>query len=197
MDWKKVKTEYITDEDSSYTKLSEKYGISRSTIANRAGREGWSKEKERYHNELVTKTVARMGQKHVEKMARVQDLTDRLLDKIEQAINELDIQLAKKVDKVKEIEYNNYERPDKPTKEIIHETEKLTEYTTIIDRAGLKAIASALRDVKEVQMLKTELDKREQEARIANLQKQAQKDDESKQEIVVRIEGGDLEDYSK
>ena len=67
----------------------------------------------------------------------------------------------------------------------------------IVDRAGLKQIASALRDIKEVQMLKTELDKREQEARIANLQKQASKDDDSRQEIVVRIEGGDLEEYSK
>lgn len=185
MDWKKVKTEYITDEASSYTKLSEKYGIARSTIANKAGREGWAKEKERYHNELVTKTVARMGQKQLDKLTRIQDVTDKLLDKLEQAIDELDLDII--VRKVK---------TDNGITEETVETKEARE-GGIVDRAGLKQIASALRDIKEVQMLKTELDKREQEARIANLQKQAQKDDESKQEIVVRIEGGDLEDYSK
>ena len=177
MDWKKVKTEYITDEDSSYTKLSEKYGISRSTIANRAGREGWAKEKERYHNELVTKTVARMSQKHVEKMARVQDLTDKLLTKLEKAIDELDLDII--VRKVK---------TDNGITEETVETKEARE-GGIVDRAGLKQIASALRDIKEVQMLKTELDKREQEARIANLQKQAQKDDDTRREVVITIEG--------
>lgn len=191
MDWKKIKTEYITDEASSYTKLSEKYGIARSTIANKAGREGWAKEKERYHNELVTKTVARMGQKQLDKLTRIQDVTDKLLDKLEQAIDELDLQIAKNTHKTKVIEYNNYDRPDKPTKEIVDEHEEITEVSTIIDRAGLKAIASALRDIKEVQMLKTELDKKEQEARIANLQKQAQKDDNAAREVTVTIKGAD------
>jgi hypothetical protein len=46
-------------------------------------------------------------------------------------------------------------------------------------------------------MIRSEADMREQEARIANLQKQANKEDESTHEIVVRIEGGDLEDFSK
>ena len=181
MDWKKVKTEYITDDASSYTKLSEKYGISRSTIANRAGREGWAKEKERYHNELVTKTIASVGKKQLDKMARIQDVTDKLLAKLERAIDELDLQIVKNVHRTKVIEYNNYERPDKPTKEVVDETEEIGEFTTIIDRAGLKAVASALRDIKEVQMLRTELDKREQEARIANLNRQAAvKDDDDK-----------------
>lgn len=190
-DWKKIKADYVTHEDSSYTTISKKYGISRSTIADRAGREGWAKEKERYHAELVTKTIARMGEKHLNKMTRVQDATDRLLDKIERAIEELDLQLAKHVEKTKIIEYNNYERPDKPTKEIVEETESLVETRTIVDRMGVKQIASALRDIKEVQMLKSELDKREQEARIANLQKQANKDDNAAQEVRVVIEGAD------
>ena len=46
-------------------------------------------------------------------------------------------------------------------------------------------------------MIRSEADMREQEARIANLQRQAQKEDESNQAIVVRIESGDLEEYSK
>lgn len=187
-DWKKIKTEYITDDASSYTKLSQKYSISRSTIANKAGREGWVQEKERYQNELVTKTVARVGQKQLDKMTRIQDVTDRLLDRLEQAIDQLDLQIAKKTHKTKIIEYNNLDRPDKPTKEIVDEHEELSEFSTIIDRAGLKAIASALRDIKEVQMLKSEIDKREQEARIAKLRKEAEAEDTAS-EININIGG--------
>jgi monoamine oxidase len=190
VDWNKIKSEYITDDASSYTKLAKKYGIARSTIANRAGREGWASDKERYRNDLVTKTVAAVQKKQVDKMQRIQDITDKLLDKLEQAVNELDRQLLRDVTKVKEIEYNNDLRPDKPTKEVITEREIIRDVSTIIDRAGLKAIASALRDIKEVQMLKTELDKQEQEARIANLRKQADKDDNAVSEIEITFAAG-------
>ena len=99
------------------------------------------------------------------------------------------------MEKIKEIEYNNEERPDKPTKEIIHEEENVNEVHTIVDRKGLKDIASALRDIKEIQMLKTELDKREQEARIAKLQKEAESDDEGGEiEVVIT---GKAKEYAK
>ena len=125
MDWKKIKSEYITDENSSYTKLSKKYNVSRSTIANKAGREGWASDKERYQNELVTKTIASVQKKEIDKITRIQGLTDRLLDKLEKAINELDIHQIKNSIKTKVIEYNNIERPDKPTKEVIEEKEEM------------------------------------------------------------------------
>ena len=47
------------------------------------------------------------------------------------------------------------------------------EVKSIVDRQGLKQIASALRDIKEVKMLRTELDKQEQEARIAALRQKS------------------------
>ena len=59
-----------------------------------------------------------------------------------------------------------------------------------MDRSGLKAIASALRDIKEVQMLKTALDEKEQRARIANLEKQAEKEDNTVNEIEVVFTAG-------
>jgi hypothetical protein len=189
-DWKKVKTEYITSEKSSYRKLAEKYNIPLGTLYKRAKRENWVELKQQSGARTVAKTVEKIEDKKVDKLTRIQDLTDRLLDKIEKAIDELDIQLYKNVEKVKEIEYNNFERPGKPTKEIIHEEEKVTEIRTIIDRKGVQAIARALNDIKEVQMLKSDLDKREQEARIRNLEKQAEADDNTVSEVTVTIEGG-------
>jgi hypothetical protein len=95
------------------------------------------------------------------------------------------------IHKEKVVEYNNPDRHDKPTKEITHETEKITEVTSIIDRNGLKQIASAMKDIKEVQMLKSELDRQEQEARIANLRKQAEKEENDNKDVTIVIEGGD------
>ena len=193
-DWKKIKAEYIAG-GTSYRKLAEKYGVSFSTLRKVAAKEQWTELRNKAGAKRDTEIINSVGEKEakkaIDKLKRVSDLTDKLLDKLEQAIDELDIQLYKDVVKTKEIEYNNDLRPDKPTKEIIHEEEKVIECKTIVDRSGLKAIASSLRDIKEIQMLKTDLDKQEQEARIAKLQREAEENNPNTQkDIVVRIEGG-------
>lgn len=172
-DWTKIKTEYITTDKSSYRKLAEKYDIPLGTIYKRAKRENWVELKQQSYDKKVAKTISAVEDKQVKKLERIMVITDKLLDKLEKAVDELDLQLCKKTEKVKEIEYNNYERPDKPTKEIVHETEKVTEVRTIIDRKGVQELASAIKSLKEVQMLKTELDEQEQKARIDKLRKDA------------------------
>lgn len=176
-DWNAIRQEYITDESSSYRKLAEKYGVGMTALYNHAKSEDWVGQRKQLKDKTITKSLEKISDKRADKMSRVMDITDKLLDKLERAVDELDIHLVTKAIKVKEIEYNNDLRPDKPTKETITETEEILETRMIVDRAGLKAIASSLRDIKEIQMLKSELDKQEQEARIANLRKQAEKDD--------------------
>lgn len=194
-DWLKIKTEYITT-DTSYRKLAEKYGVSRVQIGSVGKEEGWVELKRQHLAETMTQTLAADAKEKADMWARINNASAHLLDKIERAITELDIQLYKHTEKTKTIEYNNPERADKPTKEVIHEDEKLLEVSSIIDRAGLKQIASALRDIKEVQDIRSELDRREQEARIANLEKQANKDDNATEPIRVVI-AGELEEYSE
>ena len=193
-DWQKIKTEYITT-DTSYRKLAQKYGVNSTTIAKRAGKEDWVSQRNQQASKTLSKTLAADSKRKADRMARIQDATDLLLDKIEQAISELNIQLAKETHKERVVEYNNPERPDKPTKEITHETEKILEFASIIDRQGLKQIASALKDIKEVQMLKSELDRQEQEARIANLRKQAEsEEDDNEIQVVIT---GKAKEYAK
>ena len=194
-DWQAIKTEYITT-NTSYRKLAQKHGVSYQAICHRSKDEGWIALREQHMNKTVTKAIDKISSKKADKMARIDDLADKLLEKLEQAITELDLQLYKHTDKTKVIEYNNDRRPDKPTKETIHEEEKLLEAKSIVDRQGLKQIASALKDIKEVKMLRSELDQQEQRARIANLQKQADKTDDNKEPIQV-ILGDDLMEYSK
>lgn len=193
-DWTKIKTEYITSDNSSYRKLAEKYDIPLGSLYKRAKRENWVELKKQSGDRRIAKTVSAIEDKEVKKMKRIQDITDKLLDKIERAVEELDIQLFKDVKKEKIIEYNNLERPDKPTKEIVHEEETVTEIHTIIDRKGVQELASAIKSLKEVQMLKTELDEQEQRARIEKLRKDA-KEEQNDKNITVVLEGG-LDEFS-
>ena len=189
-DWQAIKTEYITT-DTSYRKLAQKYGIHYKVISERGKDEKWVELRSQYRDKTLTKTLDKISSKNADKMARIDDLADKLLEKLEQAITELDLQLYKHTDKTKVIEYNNDRRPDKPTKETIHEEEKLLEAKSIVDRQGLKQIASALKDIKEVKMLRSELDQQEQKARIANLEKQAQKEDTQADSIEVVFLAGE------
>ena len=77
----------------------------------------------------------------------------------------------------------------------------LLKIETLVDRPGMvpkdvRALVAAVKDLKEIQGVKSDLDEKEQRARIANLQKQADKEDDNKEPIQVII-GGDLMEYSK
>ena len=72
---------------------------------------------------------------------------------------------------------------------------KITEVIEIIATPqDVRHLASALKDLKDIKGVKSEADIREQEARIAKLQKEAEKE-ERDNEIQVII-GADAEDYS-
>lgn len=60
----------------------------------------------------------------------------------------------------------------------------------------IKNLTSALKDLKDIKGFKSEADMREQEARIAKLQKEAQEEDNRETEFKVTLVG-DLEEYSK
>ena len=60
----------------------------------------------------------------------------------------------------------------------------------------IRHLTSALKDIKDIKGFKSSADIREQEARIRNLEKQAEADSKVDNEIKVIIEGG-LDTYSK
>lgn len=66
-----------------------------------------------------------------------------------------------------------------------------------LDTQGMKHISGVLKDIKEIQMIRSDADMREQEARIKNLQKQAEKEDsKDKSSITITLEGS-LSDYAQ
>ena len=154
-DWKKIKAEYITT-DTSYRKLAQKYGLAESTIYARGGKEHWVEQKEQHQSRTVAKTLDALSNKEVDRAARLMTVADKLLKKVEQAVD-----------------HDDY-----------------------LSANAIKNLSDALKNIRETQMIRSEQDIREQEARITKLQKEAQKEDNQKEAIRVIIED-DLAQYSK
>lgn len=65
-----------------------------------------------------------------------------------------------------------------------------------ISAGAIKNLSDALKNIRETQMIRSDQDIREQEARIAKLQKEADREDSNREPIRVII-GDDLSEYSK
>ena len=78
---------------------------------------------------------------------------------------------------------------------LMRKAEELIENTPVWQPQMLKDLATTMKYLKECKGVKSDADIREQEARIAKLQKEAQEDD-GPTEITVTLEG-DLKEYSK
>lgn len=152
-DWKKIEAEYITTE-TSYRKLAQKYGLNQATIAQKAKAEDWVGKRKRQASTTQAKIISAVEDEKVNRAVRLQNVADKLLDKVE----------------------------------------VLADGDGSITAAGLKNLSEVLKNLKDVQMICSEADMREQEARIRNLEKQAQKEDDNKS-IAVTLEGS-LNNYA-
>ena len=91
--WTKIRNDYINGK-GSYRVLAEKYGVSSSTLRQRAAREQWANSKA----EQLAKTRARIEQKTVEKIADTESdvaaimsrIRLKLTVKIEQAVDNME-----------------------------------------------------------------------------------------------------------
>lgn len=68
VDWLAIKTEYLTG-NGSYAALAKKYGVHKSTIANKAGKEGWTEQREEQRRRNVYESERRKK----EMLAKVAD----------------------------------------------------------------------------------------------------------------------------
>ncbi len=152
MDWNAIKSDYIAG-GTSYRKLCDKYGVSRTTLQRRAKDEGWVKLRSQAQAKTETKIVETVSNSNAKTANRIIYVADKLLDKIADIIEHID--------------------------------------TT----AGIKDISTAIKNIKEIKGFKSDADVREQEARIRNLEKQAESE-HTDNEIRVVIED-DLDNYGK
>ena len=153
VDWIKIKNEYINTQ-TSYRKLADKYNIPLITLSTKAKKEKWvdlrKKQYDKTSTKVLQKTAEKIVNKEADRLSRLASAADRLLEKIEEATEQLNSHLVTNKTKTKVIEYNNNDRPDKPTKEIVEENEKVEFVFGDVDKKGLKYISGALKDVKDI-----------------------------------------------
>ena len=89
IDWSKIKTEYITT-NISYRGLCKKYGVSLNALSKHAREENWLVLRERKRDAVATKAVEKEIDRQVERYARLLTVTDKLLAKIEAAVDSMD-----------------------------------------------------------------------------------------------------------
>ena len=102
--------------------------------------------------------------------------------------------IAKTLNAVSSAQANRAARLQTVADKLLGKVENLLEEheELLVDTQALRHISATLKDIKEIQMIRSDSDMREQEARIRNLQRQAESGDEDKdRKIVVSIDGGD------
>ena len=176
MDWLKIKTEYITT-DISYRKLAEKYSLRYATVQKHGQEENWQELRNQYRIKAVSKSTEKIAEKKARQAAKVGDLADKLLIKLEQAIEELDQTMVTHKTKTREIKYEDASAPGKPTRETISETEELLAVASVIDRGGLRLLTAALKELQAIKGEITDLERREKEARIDALRRSSMTSD--------------------
>ena len=97
-----------------------------------------------------------MGRGKRKKKNRVDQVADQLLDKIEQAVEELGVQPVTQVRKEKEVFYENAETPGKVTREVVQETQTISLVDVPVDRNGIKQLVSALKEVQSLSQEESE-----------------------------------------
>lgn len=73
VDWKKIKTEYITT-NTSYRKLAKKYDIPFNTIQCRAKKEKWVELRNQYQDDVVAKSVKKAEESSIDYKSTIYDL---------------------------------------------------------------------------------------------------------------------------
>ncbi len=157
INWLKIRNEYING-NISYRKLAEKYGIPFSTLKFRAKEENWFENRKKQRNKIETKlaqkTAEKLAEKEADRLARISDAADVLLDKIEAASQQLDQLLV--FDKRR---YMHQLIKDKDTGNLIdaqfEETVPKCVQIGIINKSELRQLTAALKDLKDIQLSKS------------------------------------------
>ena len=93
--------------------------------------------------------------------------------------------LTKTLDKISQQEANRAARIHSVADKLLNKIEAMVDSEEPMDTKGIRALTAAVKDLKEIQSVRSELDKQEQEARIANLRKQANPEQMDAPKLVI------------
>ena len=97
---------------------------------------------------------------------------------------------TKTLEKISQQEANRAAKIHSVADKLLKKIEAMVDSEEPMDTKGIRALTAAVKDLKEIQCVRSELDKQEQEARIANLRRNADKDEEESSMIEVVFAAG-------
>ena len=86
VDWKKIKTEYITT-NTSYRKLAKEYDIPFNTLQCRAKKEKWVELRKQYQDNIVSKSVEKAEENAIDYKSDLYDLAYKVATQLKDMIN--------------------------------------------------------------------------------------------------------------
>ena len=86
VDWEKIKAEYLAG-GTSYRKLADKYEVPRSTLEQRAKREGWRKQHEDVKGKAEAKARQKITTQRAKDIAALDRARSKLISKLEHAVD--------------------------------------------------------------------------------------------------------------
>lgn len=177
-DWKRIRRDY--NRGMTQAELRKKYGVAASTLRGRIQRENWNRSSEEKVQKVEQNGTPGLPPGAVDpRMERVDALADAMLGCLERAVQELDTVTQNVREKTKL----------EDGAEMVTDFERLLPGEKgMIDRGGLKQLTGVLKDIKDVLVLRSDADAREQEARIAKLQRDLNRE-EAQSTVTVVLEG--------
>ena len=184
-DWNAIRKEYIQG-GVSYRELAAKYGVPLKNLARRAKDEKWVELREQANNKAATKNVDTVARQNAKVDDRINRLANRLIDKLEKAVDELDVKTVTMKTTMK----------TGPAKVTTEYKKLYKEQEGPVDKGGLQQLTNTLRDLKAILDVRSELDRKEQEARIEKLRREAEKTDSAGSGQVTVQMKGDIDEFA-
>lgn len=158
-DWKQLEKEYILSNYKSVKEFLRSKDIKSTGNTNKQTK-GWSEKKatkeQQKSNKTVEKVIEKQSEKEAQQIADLKSIANDLALNIIKANSQLETYIVKKKKKTKTVKYDY--KVGKPQEETTTENEEIETMDGIVDRQGLKILASALKDLNEVLTDKKEND---------------------------------------
>lgn len=150
-DWKQLEKEYILSNYKSVSAFLKDKGINNNGTT-RKHTSGWKDKKRQKEDKKATKTIEKTIEKESEKEAQqivdIKSIANDLALNIIKANSQLETYMVKSKKKTKKVKYDY--KSMKPKEENIEEHEEIEKMQGIIDRQGIKMLASALKDLNDI-----------------------------------------------
>lgn len=150
-DWKQLEKEYILSDYKSVSAFLKDKDI-KNNGTTRKYTSGWKDKKRQKEDKKKTKTIEKVTEKEAEKEAQriinIKSIANDLALNIIKANSQLETYIVKNKKKTKKVKYDY--KVSKPSEEEITEKEEIETMEGIVDRQGLKMLASALKDLNEI-----------------------------------------------